>query len=156
MKRLLVLLGILIGCSTTSYAQCGTQVVNPGTGKKDCVGNNLRTAPVIVNGTSVTSPYTITKPGIYICDIAGGCTFNLYTITAGLTSSKVWIMQETGRSGSIIVQLPSSTVCDKDGAIGATAGTITSTGALGESALFTAVSTTKYKLSREGLWTVSQ
>ena len=93
---------------------------------------------------STSGPVTVSAAGYYINNAAGNLTYNLPTITSGLVGSQFCFRNNTAGTGIITLQEPASTQIDAGGAVGSTAGTYVSGGALGDSACVVAISTTLY------------
>lgn len=125
-------------------------VLNPFTKKLDYTGDAVS---VVI---SASSPVTVAAtPAIfYFNNSAGAMTFNLPTITTGMIGTQFCFRNSATRTGAITLQAPASTYIDKDGANGTVAGTIVSSGALGDCASVLAVSTTQYVFfAGKGTWT---
>lgn len=103
---------------------------------------------------STSSPVTVSTSGYFFNNSAGAMTFNLPTITSALVGRQICFFNDSTRTGAITLQAPASTVINRGGTNGSTAGTLVSAGALGDGACVVAVTTTKYLATiSSGTWT---
>ncbi len=115
------------------------------------VGHAALPVPVVI---STSSPVTVGRTAFYVCDVAGGCTYNLPAITAANAGMQVCVWNKAGRSGAITFQLPAATQMDVDGVLGTAAATLVSGGALGDAACVVAQEVGVYKgFANAGDWT---
>ena len=101
----------------------------------------------------VASPVTGAFSYRYYCDVAGGCTVNLPTITSGDIGKTLCATNYTSRSGAMVFQAPASTTIIVRGVASSSAGSVASAGALGDAACVQAVTTTVYMfVGGAGVW----
>jgi hypothetical protein len=109
-------------------------------------------APVI----STSGPVTVAATsGRYYNNASGALTYNLPAITAGMVtaSAQFCFSEYVGKSGAITLQAPASTYIFVLGVNGTVAGTLVSSGVLGDSACVAVVDTTHYEAALgPGVW----
>lgn len=115
------------------------------------VANPSQLFPV---ATATSGPITVTATGFYLNNASANITYNLPAITSSTVGAQYCFRNFTGATGAITLQDPASTHLDNAGAVGSTAGTFVSGGALGDAACVVAVSTTLYMAyPSHGTWT---
>jgi hypothetical protein len=115
--------------------------------------NALATVNVPVT-ISTTSPVTVAAWGFYYNNSAGAMTFTLPAITSATVGKQYCFRNYVTRTGAITLQAPASTYIDKDGANGTAAGTLVSSGTVGDSVCVVGTSTTQYvAYVGAGTWT---
>jgi hypothetical protein len=111
------------------------------------MGTTVLPIPVVI---STSSPITVDKTAFYVCDVAGGCTYNLPAVTtSGVTKTQglqACVRNKAGRAGAITFQLPAATQMDHEGALGTAAASAVSTAELGASGCAVAIETGQYQL----------
>jgi hypothetical protein len=104
-----------------------------------------------------SGPVTVaTTSGYNWNNSSGALTYNLPTITAGMVMAGYsrCFGNLYGKSGALTLQAPASTYIALYGTLGSAAGTLVSSGALGDSACVVAVDTTHYQATgTAGNWT---
>lgn len=153
--------GVQVGAGAVNYTVTGNNLENNVTGTindlsaaaSGQVARNLPVAAlaIVYSSSPVAVPLT---GGYYYNNASGAITFNLPTIAPNMLGSKWCFRSWTGKTGVITLQLPSATVLDIDGASGASAGFLTSGGALGDYACVVAATTGQYEAEApHGTWT---
>lgn len=102
----------------------------------------INNEPVLVT-ISTSGPVTVGGVGFYLNNATGALTYNLPTIAA-VSGVPICFTNAVTRTGIITLQAPASTFISLYGANGSAAGTLASSGALGDSACVVATSTTQY------------
>jgi hypothetical protein len=110
------------------------------------------TIPTAVQATA--GPVSATVSGFYYNNYTSTMTYNLPTITSGGVGARFCFFNYAGRTGAITLQAPASTYIDNNGANGSQAGTLVSSGALGDAVCVHAVAVGQYKaFIGGGSWT---
>lgn len=103
---------------------------------------------------STSGPVTVSSAGFYANNAAGALTYTLPAITSGGVGNQYCFLNSVGKSGAITLTAPASTFIVQFGAVGSTAGTLVSGGALGDASCLVAIDTTHYyAYIQSGSWT---
>jgi hypothetical protein len=130
------------GLTVTGNVAIGTTVIAATSGV---------IVPLVVNATSPVSPVST---GYYLNNNAGAITYTLPAITSANVGLQMCFRNAVTKTGAITLTAPASTYIDVSGANGSAAGTLVSSGALGDSVCVVAQSTTQYvAFVGGGAWT---
>lgn len=149
---------LFYGSTVPTKCQSGDWFISSSTGDLYICSNSVYVQTGAFSGGS-SSPYITTAAAMdlsassqtIICDVAGGCTFNLPAPSGNL---KYCFRNYTGRVGAMTVVAPAGVTIDVDGAVNSTPGNLTSAGALGDSVCVQAVTSIRYfAFPGTGTWT---
>lgn len=123
----------------------------------NCTGGNCAIGNALLVPTQITTASTVNPvAGFNINNASGAVSYTLPTITTATVGLQMCFRNAVTRTGAITVTAPASTFIDVGGANGSAAGNLVSSGALGDSACFVAISTTQYlAYIGTGSWTGS-
>lgn len=112
-----------------------------GTGGGSGGGGSAGPASVTV---STSGPVTVASAGYYVNNSAGALTYTMPSITSGTVGNQYCFLNAVTVSGAITLTAPASTSIVQYGAAGTTAGTLVSSGGLGDASCLVAIDTTHY------------